>query len=127
MNKVKSHRDLIVWQKAMKLVTKVYEITSTYPTTEKYGLVSQMRKAAVSIPSNIAEGYGRFGKKEYSRFLSIALGSSNELETQLEICRRLKFVQDDDDFRQVNQLLQEVMRMLNTLVFKLKNDISTIA
>lgn len=85
---MKSHKNLVVWQKSMKLVTRLYEVTRTFPKEELFGITSQMRRAAVSIPSNIAEGYGRVYGKETLRFLSNALGSASELETQLEICFR---------------------------------------
>ena len=78
-----TYKDLTVWQKSMLLARRVYEITTHYPPDEKFGLVSQMRRCAVSIPSNIAEGYGREGGREHSHFLFISLGSSNELETQM--------------------------------------------
>lgn len=82
MAKTKSFKDLIVWQKAYRLVKEIYRITKYFPRTETYGLTQQMRKAAVSLPSNIAEGYGRRYKAEYRQFLSMAYGSLSELETQ---------------------------------------------
>ena len=84
---MKSHKDLIVWQKSMLLVKRLYEITSSYPKDEIFGITSQMRRAAVSIPSNIAEGYGRLYEKDTVRFLSTALGSASELETQMLISK----------------------------------------
>ena len=93
---MKSHKNLVVWQKSMKLVTRLYEVTRTFPKEELFGITSQMRRAAVSIPSNIAEGYGRVYGKETLRFLSNALGSASELETQLEICFRLGLASDAD-------------------------------
>ncbi len=89
--KVRRYQDLIVWQKAMDLVEKVYEITRHYPREELYGLTAQSRKAAVSIPSNIAEGQGRSTTPDFLRHLSIAYGSLLELETQILIARRLKY------------------------------------
>jgi four helix bundle protein len=86
---IKSHKDLIIWQRSMDLVESVYRITENFPARENFGLVSQMRRAAVSIPSNIAEGYGRQSTGNYSQFLSIARGSLLELETQIEISLRL--------------------------------------
>jgi len=91
LDKISSHKDLKVWQEAMDLVTSVYSISKNFP---KYELTSQMRRAAVSVPSNIAEGAGRKGGKEFSRFLFIALGSLSELETQLEIAFRLNYIED---------------------------------
>ena len=89
---IKSYRDLIVWQKAMGLVTDVYAITKDFPKEEQYGLTAQIRRSAVSVPSNIAEGYGRKSTLDYIRFLQIACGSLYELQTQLEISVNLKYM-----------------------------------
>ena len=87
------YSDLLVWQKAMDLVEEIYKLTATFPQTEQYGLSSQMQRAAVSIPSNIAEGHGRKSTKAYLNHISIASGSLMELETQLQISCRLKYVE----------------------------------
>ncbi len=92
------HKDLDVWKKSMDLVVKVYQITQLFPETEKYGLTSQMRRAAVSIPSNIAEGAARKGDKELMQFLYISIGSLSELETQYLIAIRLEFITKVDAF-----------------------------
>ena len=89
--KTKSFKDLIVWQKSYKLVLEIYKMTKGFPKTETYGLSQQMRRAAISIPSNIAEGYGRKHKAEYNQFLSIAYGSLLELETQYLLSIDLKY------------------------------------
>jgi len=89
-------RDLDVWNNAMKLAEKVYIITGKFPKDERFGLISQMRRCAVSIPSNIAEGFMRKNTKEYIQFLHIALGSLGELDTQLELSKRLKFCSEND-------------------------------
>ena len=86
---VQSFRDLIVWQKAIRMAVKVYRLTQKFPREEIYGLSSQMRRAAVSVPSNIAEGHGRLGTVEYRQFLGVARGSNFELQTRLEIARQL--------------------------------------
>jgi four helix bundle protein len=86
---MQGHRELVVWQKAMDLVVAIYKITQSFPKTEVYGLASQMRRAAVSVPSDIAEGHGLKQTQAYARHLAIANGSLTELETQLEIARRL--------------------------------------
>jgi len=86
--KVRSYKDLSVWQIVMQLVVECYRVTDTFPRSEEFGLKSQMRRAAVSIPSNVAEGNVRHSSNEYCRFLSIALGSAAELETQIELARR---------------------------------------
>lgn len=111
---VHSYKDLIVWQKSMELVVAVYELTECYPKSELYGLISQIRRAAVSIPSNIAEGRRRHTRKDYAHFLNLAYSSGAELETQLEITRRLSFGKKLD-FNKVDALLEEVMRMLNKM------------
>lgn len=91
---MESHKDLKVWQESMNLVVEIYKITNHFPKEELYALTSQMKRSALSIPSNIAEGAGRNGKAEYCRFLYIALGSASELETQIEIAYRLNFISD---------------------------------
>ena len=92
----KSYRDLVVWQKAMDLVTAVYRITSAFPREEIYGLTSQLRRAAVSVPSNIAEGQGRHGAAEFKHFLRQANGSLMELETQILIAERLEHLRSEE-------------------------------
>ena len=111
---VQSYRELIVWQKAIDLVVAIYRITQSFPREEAFGLTSQMRRAAVSIPSNIAEGQGRRSAKEFQRFLDIARGSLQEVETQLLIANRLHYL---DDSQQHTLLLQntEVARLLDGL------------
>ena len=115
-----SYKDLIVWQKSMDLVVAVYELTEQYPKSEMYGLTSQTRRSAVSIPSNIAEGRRRSSRKDYRQFLIVAYGSGAELETQIEIAKRLPFGKNLD-YTKVNNLLNEVMRMLNKMTSDLKS------
>ncbi len=115
---IKSHKDLFVWQKAIELVVVVYDLTKTFPKTEAYGLVSQIRRAAVSIPSNIAEGRCRGTRKDFVQFLRIAYGSAAELDTQIFLARRLSFV-DQIDYNRVGDQLGEIMRMLNAMIAKL--------
>ena len=88
---VKSFRDLLVWQRAIQLSVAIYRLTQGFPREEVYGMTSQMRRSAVSVPSNIAEGHGRLSTGEYRQFLGIARGSNFELQTQLEIARALEF------------------------------------
>lgn len=95
MEKIKTFKDLKVWQKGMELVKEIYNITGTFPKDEQYGLTSQMRRAAISIPSNIAEGFRRRYAKEHKQFLSIALGSAAELETQVLIAKDLGYIKDE--------------------------------
>jgi four helix bundle protein len=114
---VYSYKKLIVWQRAIELVTEVYELTDKFPKEEIYGLCSQMRRAAVSIPSNIAEGRYRGTKKDYLHFLRIAYGSGAELETQIEVAKNLPKTKRLDYSKAENKLV-EVMKMLNVIIRK---------
>ena len=116
---MKSYRDLIVWQKSMHLVTITYKLISKLPVDEKFGLISQIKRSAISIPSNIAEGYGRNYRKDYSRFLQIARGSLFENQTQLEIAVNLDFIKEED-LEEIKELSIEVEKMLNSLIKKLE-------
>ena len=115
MNNVASYRDLIVWQKSMQLVVDVYQLTEDFPKSEIYGLTSQMRRAAVSIPSNIAEGRRRGSRKEFKQFLTNAFCSGSELETQVEIAKLLPFSKNIN-YERIGGLLEEVMKMLNKMI-----------
>jgi four helix bundle protein len=110
----KNYRDLIVWQKSMALVVAVYEITKRFPKEETYGLTSQIRRAAVSIPSNIAEGEGRESKKEFSHFLLIAYGSLREVETQVFISEKLKYI-DESACNTIIEQCNEIGKLINGL------------
>ena len=110
-----THKDLVVWQRAMSLVSDVYKATKTFPREETFGLTSQMRRAAISIPSNIAEGFGRLHLRERENFLSISLGSACELETQLILSKDLGYISLDE----VEQLMidiQSIIKMLTGLI-----------
>ena len=119
----KGFRDLIAWQKGMELSEMVYKITSSFPKEELYGITSQMRRAAVSIPSNIAEGQLRNSKKEFIQFLSIALGSCAELSTQLELSKRLRYL-TESDFERITEVIYEVMKVLHGLRRKHQVDVT---
>jgi four helix bundle protein len=112
-------RDLVVWQKSMHLAVEIYESTEEFPRGEIYGLTSQMRRSAVSIPSNIAEGRGRANPSEFRQFVSIARGSNCELQTQLELALALKFG-SPATIASVQQLSEEVRKMLYGLLSSLK-------
>ena len=116
---MKSYRDLIVWQKSMNLVTLIYKLVLELPENEKYGLTPQIKRSAISIPSNIAEGYGRNYRKDYSRFLQIARGSLFENQTQLEIAINLDFIKAEN-LNEIKELSIEVEKMLNSLIKKLE-------
>ena len=118
-NEVRSYKDLVAWQKSMDLVTAVYRASQGFPKEEIFGLVSQIRRAAVSVPSNIAEGHARTSKKEFQYFLSNARGSLAELETQLTIAHQLAYI-DETVINQLLDRLGEVGRILNGLLTALK-------
>ena len=121
---IKSYRDLTVWRKGMDLVVEVYRLAKKLPAEERYGLTSQMTRAAVSIPANIAEGHGRVHRKEYAQHLSIARGSLMELETHLAIAVRLDYL-EKADVLPVWDLAQETGKLLNGLLNALRNDPQT--
>ncbi len=116
---MKDYKDLISWQKSMQLAVEVYRLTKLLPKEETYGLSSQLRRAAVSISSNIAEGYGREFTSEYARFLKIARGSLYETETQLYLCEKLQFL-PQDKLAPALSLCGEIGRMLNTMLRRLQ-------
>lgn len=118
---IQSYKDLKVWQKSIDLAVKIYEVTKRFPKEELYGLVSQMRRAAFSIPSNIAEGYCRKHLRDYIRFLGIAYGSAAELETQLIISKKIKLVKKES-FSELTGLTQEIMKMLYILMRRLEGN-----
>jgi len=108
---IKTFRDLLIWQKGMQLVKEVYKLTRTFPKSEDFNLSSQMKRASVSIPSNIAEGFGRSTKKDFQRFLYIALGSIFELQTQILISYEQDYI-NQQQFDSINELTREAERML---------------
>ena len=112
---VRSYRDLIAWQKAMDLVAGVYRVTEAFPAREQFGLSNQMRRASVSIPSNIAEGQGRGTTKDYVHFLHISRGSLQELETQLLLAQRLSFA-GESDVQRLLSVCDEVSRLVSGLI-----------
>jgi four helix bundle protein len=112
---IHNYKNLEVWKEAMLLVKEVYLVTEKFPQSEVYGLTSQIRRSAISIPSNIAEGKLRSGDKEFKQFLFIAFGSGGELETQIEIAKQLPKTKDLD-YSKVDSKLEIVMKMLNKLI-----------
>jgi four helix bundle protein len=116
--KVNSYKDLIIWKRSMDLVEIVYKLTENFPSKENFGLISQMRRAAISIPANIAEGYGRQSTGSYSQFLSISRGSLFELETQIEISLRLKYLNESDSDKLLSEIV-EISKMISSLISKL--------
>ena len=124
MNKIinllmSTFRDLLIWQKSMTIVTEIYQLTSLFPKEENFGLTSQIRRSAISIPSNIAEGYGREGKNDYLKFLNIGISSLFEMQTQLEIAYNLKYI-NEIQFNKANEESKEIERMLSSFIRKIK-------
>ena len=120
---LQSYKDFQVWQRAMDLTVEIYKLVKLLPKEETYALSDQMRRAVVSIPSNIAEGQGRNSTKEFINFLSISRGSQRELETQLQICIRLNYITEQEAENALN-LCEEVGKMLNSLIKKLRQTLN---
>ena len=118
---IKSFRDLRVWQESIGLVKDIYSITSQFPDEEKFGLVTQMRRSAVSIPSNIAEGAGRGSQREFAQFLVIARGSLSELETQLIIAKELNYL---SDIAGIENRMQSIFQLLGGLLSKVRKKVA---
>ena len=121
---IKSFRDLRIWQKGMELVEKIYKVTGQFPKAETYGLAAQMQRASVSIPSNVAEGFRRRHPREYKQYLNISLGSCGELETQIEIAKRLGYVGEKVCEELVGEI-EYVCKMIHTLVKTLVSSLTT--
>jgi four helix bundle protein len=116
--KIKSFKDLRIWQKGVEVVVDSYQLTKSFPKEEIYGLTSQIRRASVSIPSNIAEGFKRYHNKEYKQFLFVALGSLAELETQLIIAEKLSFI-SSQDLQNTSEKIEYLSKMISSLMKKL--------
>ena len=128
MNEVRTYRDLLVWQKAVRFVTEIYRSTRGFPREEIYGLTAQIRRCAVSIPSNIAEGYGRHSTNDYLRFLNVAVGSLYELQTQIEISQNLSYLPQtvhNNLFEQTREL-ERMLTSLRTKIAKTKRKTSNL-
>ncbi|MDJ1174362.1 four helix bundle protein [Roseofilum capinflatum] len=118
MSEIKDFKDLMIWQKGMDIAEKCYYLTQNFPREERYVMVDQIRRAAASIPANIAEGYGRRSRGDYARFLNIAQGSINELQTHLILSERVDLC-TNKDIETILSLLQEETRMIAALIKKL--------
>jgi four helix bundle protein len=117
---IRTHKDLKIWQRSVALVTRVYAITEKFPKSEMWGLTNQIRRASVSVPSNIAEGSGRRSDKELVQFLHIASGSLAELETQFIIAKNLGFI-TNNEYSEVEQEIQEIIRMISAMSKSIMN------
>lgn len=117
-DKIKDFRDLDIWKKGIEIIKDIYNIVEKFPKQEFYGLVSQIQRSAVSIPSNVAEGFNRFHNKEYKQFLYIALGSCAELETQVEVASELKYISNQKK-KNILEKINHESRMLTNLIKKI--------
>lgn len=115
---IETYRDLEIWKKGIELVKSIYKLTEKFPKQETYGLISQMRRSAISIPSNAAEGFKRYHNKEYKQFLYVTLGSCAELETQITIAKELKYIQQNEEAALLEKL-DHIGRMISNLIKKL--------
>jgi len=120
LGKIKSYKDLLIWQKGIKITEKVYLITNNFPENELFSLTNQKKRASVSTSSNIAEGFDRNSTKSYMNFLKISRGSLYELETQLIIADRLNYISDNELLKSINDLLSEEGKMINSYINKLE-------
>ena len=120
MSKIQSYKDLLIWQKGIEITEKVYLLTKSFPSEEIYSLTNQIKRATVSIPSNIAEGFGRNSTKSYVNFLKISRGSLYELETQLIIAEKQNFISDLDLLKSINELISEEGKMINSYINKIE-------
>ena len=120
---METHKDLRVWQQSIEMVTSIYKITKAFPKDEIFGLVSQMRRAAVSVPSNIAEGYARGSDGEKLHFLRISSGSMSEIETQLMLSLNLGYI-GQDAYDILSEQITSVWKQLNSLISSVKNRLS---
>ena len=117
-DKIKTYRDLDIWKVSIQLVKEVYKLTEQFPKQEMYGLVNQMRRAGISIPSNVAEGFRRYHNKEYKQFLYVSLGSCAELETQVTIARELDYISEENEVALLEKM-DHISRMISNLLKKL--------
>jgi four helix bundle protein len=121
-----SYKELTVWKESMNLAVLVYRITQNFPYEEKKGLSDQMRRASVSVSSNIAEGYGRLSDSDFTHFLKFSLGSAYELDTQIELSRQLAYI-DDATYSDLSQRIISIEKMLSSLIYRRTNGLDSFA
>jgi four helix bundle protein len=121
MTEIKSYKDLLIWQKGIDIIIKLYQLVEGFPKEEIYALTSQLKRAAISISSNIAEGYGRNSTQSYIHFVSISRGSLFELETQLIVAQKLKFIKNETLFSDLMNQITEESKMINSFINKLES------
>ncbi len=123
--KITTYKDLIVWQKSIQLVTEIYALTKTFPADERFGIVSQLNRAVISIPSNIAEGWGRELSKNYLQFLRVSRGSLMEVEAMILISKNLNYI-NEKEFIEVNKKIEEIGKILQGLIKSVQQKITLI-
>ena len=116
---IQNFKDLQIYKRSKELVLKIYKITDRYPNEEKYNVISQLRRSVLSLPLNIAEGYGRMTREEFKRFLKISLGSSNEVEALLEISKELNYI-TDEEYQEISKENEEIGKMIYSAIQKWK-------
>ncbi|MDL2143957.1 four helix bundle protein [Flavobacterium tructae] len=121
MSGIKSYKELLIWQKGIRIVSLTYQLVKSFPQEELYALTSQLKRASVSVPSNIAEGYGRNTDKSFTHFLNISRGSLFEIETQLVIANELGFITNEALYREILNLIEEESKMINSFCKTLKD------
>jgi len=120
MEGIKSYRDLLIWKKGMEISSSVYKLTNDFSDDERFGLISQLRRATVSVPSNIAEGYGRGSTKSYIQFIKISRGSLYEVETQLLLAHEFGFIKDENRYNEILSQITELSKMISSFLKKLE-------
>lgn len=120
MNQINSYKDLFIWQKGIKIVTLVYQLVKSFPKEELFALTNQLKRASVSVPSNIAEGYGRNSEKSFHHFLNISRGSLFEIETQLFIAKEVGYISNEILYNEIINLIEEESKMINSFSKTLK-------
>jgi len=121
LGEIKSYKDLLIWQKGVDIVVSIYQLVEGFPKEEIYALSSQLKRASVSIPANIAEGYGRNSTQSYIHFVSISRGSLCELETQLLVSQKLNFIKNEKLFNEIMNQITEESKMINSFINKLES------
>ena len=120
MDEIRSYKDLLIWRKGMDISAMVYKLTNDFSADERFGLISQLRRATVSVPSNIAEGYGRGSTKSYIQFIKISRGSLYEVETQLLLAYELGFIKDEKTYNDVLIQITELSKMISSFLKKIE-------
>jgi four helix bundle protein len=120
MGEIKSYKDLLIWQRGIDLTQEIYTLTNLFPNTEQFGLISQMRRCSISVPSNIAEGFGRESNASFAQFIKISRGTLYELETQILIAKRIGLIENQITFDKLISLISELAKMISGFLKSIK-------